>query len=61
MENPEDEYAIQKDVTRTFTNYPMQKCDDPEKAQSQNDESWNTKNGEDMLYNVLLAYANYDS
>jgi len=23
MDNPEDEHRIQKDVTRTFTNYPM--------------------------------------
>lgn len=23
LENPEDEHRIQKDVTRTFTNYPI--------------------------------------
>ena len=23
LENPEEEYKIRKDVTRTFTNYPM--------------------------------------
>ena len=51
LENPEDEHRIQKDVTRTFTNYPTssdQHC------------SWNSDKCQDMLYNILMAYANYD-
>ena len=26
-----------------------------------NDATWNNKTGEDMLYNILLAFANYDT
>lgn len=56
LENPEDEHRIQKDVTRTFTNYPVTTGDEEEK-----DTSWNTKKAEDQLFNILLAYANYDT
>jgi hypothetical protein len=55
IENPEDEHRIQKDVDRTFNNYPMSG------SASDNDNSWNQDKGKEMLYNVLLAYANYDS
>ncbi len=50
IENPEEEHRIEKDVTRTFTNYPKDQ-----------NTSWNNKKAEDMLYNILLAYANYDT
>lgn len=55
LDNPEEEHRIQKDVTRTFSNYPVsgQECDQ--------DASWNNQIGQQMLFNVLLAYANYDS
>jgi hypothetical protein len=53
LDNPEEEHRIQKDVTRTFTNYPM--------TNDQIDSSWDTVKGQDMLFNVLLAFANYDS
>lgn len=56
LENPEDEHRIQKDVTRTFTNYPVPSGEEEEK-----DQSWNTKKAEDQLFNILLAYANYDT
>jgi hypothetical protein len=55
LENPEDEHRIQKDVVRTFTNYPMS-------GQSNDqDGSWNQQDGHEMLFNALFAYANYDS
>ena len=43
-------------MTRTFTNYPVTSGDEEEK-----DSSWNTKKAEDQLFNILLAYANYDT
>ena len=55
MENLKDEYMIKKDVTRTFTNYPMVA------SEEKKDDSWNTKAGEEMLFHILLAYANYDT
>ena len=62
LENPEEEHRIQKDVTRTFTNYPI--VTQPSTSASEDEEtigsSWNTKKGENMLFNILLAYANYD-
>lgn len=62
LENPEEEHRIQKDVTRTFTNYPI--ITQPSSSTSDDSEtigsSWNTKKGENMLFNILLAYANYD-
>lgn len=56
LENPEDEHRIQKDVTRTFTNYPVTSTEEDDK-----DTSWNSKKAEDQLFNILLAYANYDT
>ena len=53
LDNPEEEHRIQKDVTRTFTNYPM--------TNDKVDSSWDTTKGQDMLFNVLLAFANYDT
>ena len=54
-DNPEEEYRIQKDVTRTFTNYPIVG------NSQEKDSTWDTDKGQQMLFNVLLAYANYDS
>ena len=56
MENPEEEHRIQKDVVRTFTNYPM-----ITEATDESSASWKTKTAENMLSNILLAYANYDT
>lgn len=56
LDNPEDEHRIQKDVTRTFTNYPVMSSET-----EQQENSWNTKDAEDQLFNILLAYANYDT
>ena len=53
LDNPEEEHRIQKDVTRTFTNYPM--------TENKVDHSWDTEKGQSMLFNVLLAFANYDT
>ena len=53
LDNPEEEHRIQKDVTRTFTNYPM--------TDNKVDLSWDTEKGQSMLFNVLLAFANYDT
>ena len=56
LDNPEDEHRIQKDVTRTFTNYPVMS------GEEENVENkWNTKDAMDQLFNILLAYANYDT
>jgi hypothetical protein len=55
LDNPEEEYRIQKDVTRTFTNYPVVSTDEDKTG------TWDTEKGQQMLFNVLLAYANYDT
>ena len=55
LDNPEEEYRIQKDVTRTFTNYPILSNSDDKTG------TWDTDKGQQMLFNVLLAYANYDT
>jgi len=56
--NPHDEHRIRKDITRTFTNYPSSlKCLECEGK----DFNWKSEQGQKMLYNVLLAYSNYDS
>ena len=56
--NKNDEHRIRKDVGRTFTNYPASlkylECEGK-------DFNWKSEAGQQMLYNVLLAYANYDS
>ena len=39
IENPEDEHRIQKDVTRTFSNYPVSG------QEGDNDSSWNHEKG----------------
>jgi hypothetical protein len=54
LDNPDEEYRIQKDVTRTFNNYPIIGSDDKTGT-------WDTDKGQQMLFNVLLAYANYDT
>ena len=56
MENPDEEHRIAKDVTRTFTNYPM-----ITESTDESSASWKTKQAENALFNILLAYANYDS
>ena len=55
LENPQEEHRIFKDVSRTFTNYPING------AEAENDASWNNEKGQEMLHNVLLAYTNYDA
>lgn len=58
MANPQDELRIRKDVSRTFTNYP----ENLEYMQCHvKDFNWQGPEGQKMLYNVLLAYTNYDS
>ena len=56
--NEQDEHRIRKDISRTFTNYPESlkylEC----QGKGFN---WKSEEGQQMLYNVLLAYANYDS
>ena len=56
MDNPEEEHRITKDVTRTFSNYPNISNDTEASGAS-----WNTKAAENSLFNILLAYANYDA
>ena len=53
-----DEMRIRKDISRTFTNYPesLQALECQGKGFN-----WRSEEGQKMLYNVLLAYANYDS
>lgn len=49
---------IKKDITRTFTNYPSTL----EYLQCQGkDFNWKSEHGQTMLFNVLVAYSNYDS
>jgi hypothetical protein len=56
--NKTDEHRIRKDIGRTFTNYPSSleilQCEGK-------DFNWKSEAGQKMLYNVLLAFANYDS
>ena len=40
LDNPEEEYRIQKDVTRTFTNYPILGKDDDKTG------TWDTDKGQ---------------
>jgi hypothetical protein len=56
--NKEDEDRIRKDIGRTFTNYPTSL---PLLKIEGKDFNWRSAEGQKMLYNVLLAYANYDS
>lgn len=55
---PKSEMQIRKDITRTFTHYPKTlkylECQGK-------DFNWKSEQGQQMLYNVLLAYSNYDS
>lgn len=53
FENQENEHRIQKDVDRTFNNYEAAGI-------IKNIDSWNQAKSRKMLFNVLLAYANYD-
>ena len=46
LENPEDEQHIQKDVTRTFTNYLIVK-DGGDKSSEEMNSKWNSKTAED--------------
>ena len=54
----ENSSQIKKDITRTFTNYPATlkylQCQGK-------DFNWKSERGQNMLFNVLLAYSNYDS
>lgn len=54
-ENPENEHRIQKDVDRTFNNYPISGQEDDVEIR------WDHVLGRKLLFNVLLAYANYDN
>ena len=58
ISNPQNVIQIKKDITRTFTNYPTSlkylECQGL-------DFNWKSERGQKMLYNVLLAYSNYDS
>jgi len=58
LANPDDEIRIRKDIGRTFNNYP----ETLKYLKSENKNfNWKSEEGLKMLYNVLLAYANYDT
>jgi hypothetical protein len=56
--DPANLLQIKKDIGRTFTNYPQ----DLKYLECQGkDFNWKSDQGQQMLLNVLTAYANYDS
>lgn len=52
--NAEDVHRIKKDVNRTFNNYP-----DYKPLEGHID--WRSEEAQQMLFNILVAYSNYDS